>query len=262
MQKHNSQAGGAHIIIIVGVVIVLLGALGYVFWNNSINKKEAVVPQVENKPAAKEFCAPGENVAAEKGTFCSEDMRIKFTVPGIFVDKLAKIDNYPVFEGPLDPHAKKSAGTSELAYQAKITGNDNFTLTIAKEPLRTGYVDVPHLLQGTYFDQATGELTRVNMPTLNYDSRTGTYAQSGEDTKGEAVPSFVVDDVRFYRGTNGDAGITENVYFAVINNKIVKISLKHQGYMGDPAKDPTTIDADKVFEELDKAIKTIKVNRP
>lgn len=261
MRKNRSQTGSAHVATIVLLVIALIGVLGFVFWNNFLQKEGIVAPQKENQPKVENFCSSGENVAAENGIFCSKEIGIKFTVPSIFVNKLAKIDNYEVFEGSLDPNTKKNAGTSENVYRATISGNDNFTFTIAQEPLRTGYVDVPHKLQNTYYDQITGDLTLVNTPINHYDSATNTFITSGNYSKGEVVSSFSVKDVRLFEGSIGDAGLVENTYFGIINDKIVKISLKNVGYMGNPADDPTTIDANKVFDELNKSIKALKVNK-
>jgi len=258
MRKNRSQAGSVHVAITVVLVIALIWALGFVFWNSFL-KKDATVSQTENKPKTEDFCSSGENVMAENGIFCSKEIGIKLTTPSIFAKKLAKIDNYEVFEGSLDPNTKKNAGTSENVYRSTISGNDNFTFTIAQEPLRIGYIGLYNKLQNSYYDQTTGNLTLVNTPTNHYDSATDTFATSGNYSKGEEVPSFSVDGVRFFKGSNGDAGQIENGYFGVINNKIVKISLKYTGYMGDPADDPTTIDASKVFDELDKSIKTLKV---
>lgn len=258
MRKMNSQTGSAHVVIVTVIVVALLGALGFVFWNNFM-KKDNVVPQNKSKPKVESFCSDKENVAAEAGTFCSEDVGIKLAVPSIFENKLTKAANYEVFEGPLGIKDKKSAGTSEQVYQAVLNGDDNFTLTIAQEPLRTGYVGVGHLLQNAYFDRATGELTLVKGKTVTYDAVTDTYQTSGEFSKGDVVPSFVVDGIRFFKGQIGDAGTVENTYLGVVNGKIVKISLKHVSYMGNPADDPSTIDADPVFDELDKAVKSLKV---
>lgn len=258
MRKDKSQTGSAHAVIIVVLIIALIGGLGFVFWNSFL-KKETPVSQTGDTLQVEDFCSSGENVKAENGTFCSKEIGVKFTVPSIFVNKLVKTDNYEVFEGPLDPNAKKSVGTSENVYRATISGNDNFTFSIAQEPLRTGYVDVGHKLQGTYYDQATGDLTLVGTPTSHYNSTTNT-STTGSYSKGEVVPSFSADGVRFYKGSTGDAGRIKNAYFGIINNKIVKISLEHVGYVGNPANDPSTIDADKVFDELDKSIKALKIN--
>lgn len=258
MQKVKSQTGSAHAVIIIVLVIALLGVLGFVFWNNFLKKEPAA--QTEPTPTAREFCSDGENTTATEGIFCSQEMGIKFDVPSIFTNKLTKADNYQVFQGPLDPNSKTSAGMSENVYRATISGTDNFTFTIAQEPLRTGYVDVEHKLQGTYYDQATSELTLVNAPTRQYDSATETTTTTGTLGKGEVVPSFNVGDVRVFKGKIGDAGQVKNTYFAVIKGKIIKITLLNEGYIGNPDNDPTTIDASKVFEELDTALKSLKVS--
>jgi len=258
MRKNKSEAGSAHIVILSLVVVALIGALGFVFWNN-FTKKNTPAVKKETASKATEFCADGQDTTAKNGTFCSTDMGIKFTVPSIFAGKLAKTDNYEVFQGPLDPKTKTSAGSSENVYKATISGNNNFTLTVAQEPLRTGYVDMQHALQPTYYDQSTGVLTLVKAPTNTYNSATDTYVTTGSYSKGNAVPSSSISSVRFFETSNGDAGQTESGYFGIVNNKIIKISLKHSAYMGDPAKDPSTIDSDKVFNEFASDIKVLTI---
>lgn len=261
MQKNRSQIGSAHVVIIIVAVIGLLGAVGFIFWNNFL-KKESTTSQTASKstkPKAQKPCSDEENEKAENGTFCSKEIGIKFVVPSIFFNKLAKADNSEVFQGLLDPNAKKSAGFTENVYKATISGSDNFTFTITQEPLRSGYVGVAHGLQEVYYDQSTSELTLVKTPNRHYDSKTDTITVSGDYVKGDIVPSFLVGKTRFFKGVYGDAGQVGNDYFAVINNKIVKILLKNVGYMGPPASDPTTIDANKIFDELDKSIKELKI---
>jgi hypothetical protein len=258
MRKNKSEIGSAHVIVLSVLVVVLIAVLGFLFWNNFV-KKDTPAPKKETASKVTEFCADGQDTTAKNGTFCSTDVGIKFTVPSIFAGKLAKADNYEVFQGPLDPNTKTSAGSSENIYKATISGNDNFMFTIAQEPLRTGYVDVTHALQNTYFDQATGELTLINMPTVHYDSVTNTSTKSGGYSKGDAVPSSTVDGVQFFKGSYGDAGQIGETYFGVVNNKIVKISLKYMGYMGDPSKDPSTIDSTKVFDEFANNMKGLTI---
>lgn len=263
MRKNKSQTGSAQAVVAIMVIVVLVGVLGFVFWNNFLNKKTDVVQTNGNKAKVEEPCTGAQNTAAEKGVFCSKEIGIKVTVPSIFTNKLAKATNYEVFKNSsLNPDSKQSAGMSENVYSAAIKGNDNFTFTIAQEPLRTGYVGVGHLLQNTYYDQADANLTLVKSPTSYYDSTTGTSTTTGSYGKGEVVPSFTADGVRFFKGSIGDAGQTEITYFGVVNGKIVKISLKHAGYMGDPSRDPSTINADSVFAELDAAVKALKVIAP
>jgi len=258
MRKNKSEIGNAHVIVIGALVVALIGLLGFVFWNNFM-KKDTSAAKKETVSKLEKFCTDGQDTTAKNGTFCSTDVGIKFTVPNIFTGKLAKADNYEVFQGSLDPNTKTSAGTSEAVYKATISGNDNFTFTVAQEPLRTGYIDVTHALQNTYFDQATGELTLVNMPTIHYDSVTNASTKSGDYSKGDAVPSSSVDGVQFFKGSYGDAGQIGETYFGVVNNKIVKISLKYMGYMGDPSKDPSTIDSNKVFDEFANNMKAFTI---
>jgi len=260
MRENKSETGSAHVIVLGVLVIALIGALGFVFWNNFM-KKDTPATKKETASKATKFCADGQDVTAKNGTFCSTDVGIKFTVPSIFTSKLAKADNYAVFQGPLDPNAKTGAGSSENVYKATISGNDNFTLTIAQEPLRTGYVDVQHALQPTYYDKSTGVLSLVKAPTNVYNSTTNTYTTTGSYSKGDAVPSSAINGIRFFKTSNGDAGQTESTYLAVVNGKIVKVSLKHVGYMGDPAKDPSTIDSDKVFDEFANNMKALTVEK-
>ena len=69
----------------------------------------------------------------------------------------------------------------------------------------------------------------------------------------------MVGSTRFYRADSGDAGIEDVTYVAVIKGQIIKIWLDHKGYIGDPAKDPSTIDASTVLKPLDDAVKKLQV---
>jgi hypothetical protein len=257
LKTSHSQTGSAHVVIIVIIVVGLLGALGFVAWKNFFAPKDnepIVTEAVQTKDAECEA-----DVIEKNGVFCSKEIGIKLKVPTIFEGKFKKVDNYEIFKGTVDYATSTSAGTSDVVYSAPITGTDAFTLTIAKEPLRSGYVDIGHSLQGTYFDMGTGLLSLTTSPIQSYDSATGVSTASGEYAVADTVPSFVVDGVRFFQGSLGDAGLRVETYFAVVNNNIVKIKLTNNGYMGDPADDPSTIDAEQVFSELDNAIKAIEL---
>lgn len=264
MQKITSKTKRTYIIIIILLAVILLGVIGIVVWGNVTRGDDAPestksqVSKVKSEPQT-ESCTDGENVTAKNGVFCSDDIGIKLKVPAIFSNRLAIADTYEVFQGPLDIKLKTSAGHAEKVYSAVLEGNDNFTLTISQEPLRTGYVGVHYALQNAYFDQKTGDLTLVKPPTSHYNASTDITTMSGDYAVGAPVPSFNVGDVRFFKGSSGDAGALEDVYFSVLNDKIVKISLKYKGYMGDPAHDPTTIEAGPVFAELNSSVKELKV---
>lgn len=245
MTMLKNQSGSAlHITIIIILVVAVLGLLGYVLWNNFLRTSPSDAPTAST---TEPFCSAEETETADNGTFCSENIGIKFDVPLIFKGSIGEAENYEVFSGTVDYETRMSAGMSEKVFEAKITGNDNYTFTIAKEPLRSGYVDVPHMLSGAYYDQTTGNLSEVPVVSA-----------SDEAVVGDDVPSFTVDGTRIFKGTLGDAGTVIITYFAVINDKIIKITLNNSGYMGDPADDPTTIDLTEVLEEFEAGIKALK----
>jgi hypothetical protein len=249
MNNPKRQTGNALIITLVIVAaLAVLGGLGYVLWNNFLRPGTAITGISQSTTLI--TCETGEDEAATNGVFCSHDIGIKFTVPTIFKGKLIASTKYPVYRSAVDQAMPKdSAGTADAAFTATITGNDNFTFVIAKEPLRTGYISVGNLLRDTYFDQTTGILSNVN-----YDGTTSGVTDQGKFSIGDPVPSFTVDGVRMYKGTEGDAGVSIITYMAVIHDKIVKILVNHVGYMGIPADDPSTIDAAPVYQELDDAM--------
>ena len=256
IKNSQTQTGSAHIFIIVVFIIAILSVLGFVVWDNFLAPKD-IPPAKEVSQTKASKCESA--VVEENGVFCSKEIGIKLRVPQVFEDKFKKTDNYEVFKGTVDYSTRVSAGESNIVYSAIITGNDEFTLTIAKEPLRSGYVDVGHMLQGTYYDIDTGLLSLVTTPVRNYNSTNDSYTTSGNYAVGETVPSFVVDTVKFYHGTVGDAGARYETYFAVVNGSIVKITLKHGGYIGPEENDPSTIDAEQVFHELESDMKQIQL---
>lgn len=255
VKKSKKQTGSVHIIIVI-IVVAIIAALGFVAWKNFLAPKD-VQPIAEVSQTKGSDCG---SVAVEvDATFCSKEIGIELKVPSIFYGKFEKTDNYEIFKGTVDYTTRTSAGNSDVVYSAVITGSDEFTFSIAKEPLRSGYVDVGHMLQGTYYDTETGLLSLTTSPTRNYNSATDSYTTSGEYAVADTVPSFVVDGVKFYHGSASDAGARHETYFAVVNGSIVKIILKYAAYMGPAENDPSTIDADQVFDELDEAVKAVKL---
>lgn len=255
IKNSQYQAGSAHIVIIVILIVVIVASLGFVVWKNFFVPKDSQ-PTAEVSQTKDSECE--SDVIEKNGVFCSEEIGIKLKAPMVFDGKFAKTDNYEIFKGTVDYTTRTSAGHSDIVYSAVITGNDEFTFTIAKEPLRSGYVDVGHMLQSTYYDAETGLLSLTTSPTQNYNSTTDSYTTSGEYAVAATLPSFVVDDVKFYHGSVGDAGTRYETYFAIVNDSIVKIKLTHSGYMGPAENDPGTIDADQVFNELDGAVKSLE----
>lgn len=256
IKNSQIQTGSAHVIIIVILVVAIIGTLGFLAWKNFVVPQD-VQPIAEVSQTKYSDC---ESDAVEKnGTFCSEEIGIKLKVPNVFKGKFEKTVNYEIFKGTVDYTTRTSAGNSNVVYSAVITGSDEFTFSIAKEPLRSGYVDIGHMLQNTYYDTETGLLSLTTSPTRNYNSATDSYATSGEYAVSHTVPSFVVDGVKFYHGSDGDAGTRHETYFAVINDSFVRIMLKNGRHMGLAENGPSIIDADQVFDELDDAVKSIEI---
>jgi len=256
IKNSYKQNGSVHVVIIIILVAAIVGALGYVVWKNFISTN--TTPEAQTTQTEDTGCKPGIET---NGVFCSDDLGVTFQIPVVLQGKIKSSNNYEVFKGTVDYDTRTSAGTSNAVYSAEITGSDEFTLIISKEPLRSGYVDVGHGLAGTYYDADTGLLSSVTTPTQAYDSATDTTTKLGDYAVGETVPSFMVGNVKVYHGSVGDAGTRIETYFAVINGSIVKIKLTHGAFMGPSENDPATIDADVVFAELDSAVKTMKLIR-
>jgi len=258
IKNSRNDSGSVFIVGVIVVAVVILGAVGYVAWNKffAADTKQETTQQ-DN--AVTKPCGNNVGVIEHDGVVCSEDIGVKFKSPSIFNDKFKKNDNYEIFKGTIDYGTRASAGNSDVAYSAVIAGTDNFTLTIAKELLRTGYVGVYHGLQNTFYDAGTGILSNVESPMTTYNSANDSSTTTGTYKLGKEVPSFIADGVKFYKGSNGDAGQTGEMYFAVINGSIVKIELKHGAYMGPDSDDPSTIDPKPVFDQLDEAIKNIEI---
>ena len=255
MIHSRKQTGSAHAFVIIAIVIVIILSLGYAFWSNFASSDEP--PAIQTILQPNEVC---ENDTAETGgVFCSELVGIKLNTPEVFQGKIKKIDNYDVFQGTVDYTTRAPAGESDIVYEAKITGTDNFTFTIAKEPLRSGYVDVSNGMSSTYYDTETKLLSNVIAPTKVYNASTGNYTDYGTYSVGPPVASFDVGETRIYKGTFGDAGTRMETYFAVINGSIVKIKLVHQAFMGPKKDDPATINEERVFKELDAAVKVMEI---
>ncbi len=264
MNKNQNQAGSAHIVIIVILVLAIVGGLGFVAYTKFFAPKVAGPVSQTTTQTDAATCGYEGDAVEEDGVFCSDVVGIKLAVPTILQAKLEKIDNYEVFKSGLDfEKTKESVGTSDVVYETKMTGEYGFKLTIAKEPVRSGTIEsVYHENRNTYYDEETGLLSLLNYPIANYDSTTDTVTTSGEFSVGETVPSFKVGDVTFFKGSFGDAGLSARVYFAVINGSFVKIELRHLDYIGgDPSpyvNQPTTEEGNKIFSDFETSVKNIE----
>ena len=264
MNLSHRQSGAVSVIIMSLLVVLMAGVLGFVIWQKYFAPKTTVTKtetqqQTTETPTAKKDCEDNEDVTATDGTFCSIDLGIKLSIPLLFKGRLVVAENYDVYKSGLDPATKEKVGTSDVVYAATIEGNDNLKLEISQEPVRTGYTNAPHKLQDTYYDEKTGLLSNVTTPTQTYDPQTNKLTTTGEYKVGETVPSFTVSSTKVYKAVIADAGTGIVTYFGIVNDKIVMIKLTTHAYMGDPAKDPSTIDASTVMDDLDKAVKKMTV---
>lgn len=260
-QKKTRKNGSIKSVFVIFGIVAIVSVLGFIVWNNFFTKDGVVISSSaeEPQPLTHKPCGDGEDERASVGVFCSEIIGVKLPIPAIFKGKIEKSANYEVYEGPVDPSSKVSAGRAENVFTAKLSGNDTLSLVIAQEPLRTGYIDVYHLLRQVYFDKSTGILSSVNTPVIHYDSATGTTTSSGSFSLEDPVPSVDVNGVRLFKATSGDAGLRRTVYVGVIKGKLVKIQLEHQAYMGNPAQDPSTVNPDNLFDEFYKEVEKLEL---
>lgn len=234
------QSGSAHVVIITILTILIFGALGFVFWQSFIRSpKPANENHVSQKNTEKlPFCTNSNNVVEKDGTFCSENIGVKFKIPKEFVGKFQKKENYAVFKGRTEDSKETAAGKSLAYYEAVVSAEEEtLSLSVAKEPLRSGYSSIGHALQRTYFNETNGILSLVRA--------------------GEPVPSFEVDGIKVYHGKMGDAGTVEDGYLMVLKNSVVIIKIKH---VASPMNAPV-LDIGKIFAELDGYLKDLKFNK-
>jgi len=243
IKSSSSQNGSAFVAIIIVLLIAIIGALGFVFWQNFIQSPDTPVNQENlsrpDKTAPAPLCAGGSDTVEQNGIFCSESIGVEFKIPEVFAGKFQKKENYDVYQGPRDSSKKSPAGKSLEYYEAVVTSGqetlETLSLSVAKEPLRSGYTSVAHALQWTYFDATTGNLYTVVNDKL--------------------VPSFNVTGTKIYRGQAGDAGVVEDGYLMVVNGYLVIIKIKH---VANPMDTPV-LDNKKPFEDLYNYLKQLKV---
>lgn len=76
MVNNSRSQGFAHAFLVIGLVAALLGALGFIFWQNFIHKEPTVTKtQTVTKPQ------PKEEVESNKGYLVLKDWGIKFKIP-------------------------------------------------------------------------------------------------------------------------------------------------------------------------------------
>jgi hypothetical protein len=260
VKKYSSQTGSAFAVIAIILVVAIVGALGLVLWQNFIQSDEAdnIAATQDKDTSSQKPCAGSGNSVEGDGQFCSEDVGVKFNVPEIFQGKFEKVENYDIFEGSMEHPEGSRAGKSIVNYEAVVEAEkETLSLSVAMEPLRSGFSSIAHRLQGAYFDASNGQLYLLDASgrTSKYDSTTDTYTTVGSFGVGESVPSFNVDSTKIYYGGIGDAGVVADHYLMVVNDKIVVIKIKHAI---NPMYNPE-FDYKKSFADLNSYIKELKL---
>lgn len=258
IKTSSKQTGSAHVVIIVILVLAVVGTLGFVFWQNfmqsSEDNKNVQTNQNNSSEKSSDVCVGYGDAVEKDKVFCSKDIGVEFKIPGIFADKFQKKENYDVFKGGMEDSEGSAAGKSLDYYEAVVSsGKETLLLSVAKEPLRSGYSSVGHALQRTYFNEANSNLSLVNGPVRQYDSKTDTFTTTGGWSAGKSLPSFEVDGTKVYYGKTGDAGVVEDGYLTVVKDGMVVIKIKH---VTNPMEAPV-LDADKTFADLDTYLKQL-----
>ncbi|MFZ1360499.1 MAG: hypothetical protein WAS27_00485 [Candidatus Saccharimonadales bacterium] len=247
--KHKSKK--KRIAIVLSLFIVLLLIIGgYIGWREFMRLNDAgqtKITESSHQPTDSiQLCSPGDDTKATSGVFCSDEIGIKIPVPKLFAGKIEAATNYPIYQSQLAPNSKTPAGTASHVYQADVTTAGRFVFTIAQEPLRTGYMDVYHAQQNSYFDSTTKELTRV-------------ISRGGQFIKGEPLPSFMSNGLQIFQASNTNGLMTEESFLMLVNDAIVRLTLQHTSVSGDAATAFSVPAVKRVFAELDTALKTVEV---
>lgn len=211
--KSPNQTGSAHAVIIVILVVGLLGTLGFVFWQNFINKpadnQANTAPATVVEQETQDGKCQSDDEAATNGIFCSEAYGVKFSVPDEFKGKLQQADNKPVYPVSYTEATPAAIGQTERVVSAEFTeGEYSYTLTVSLYPQIAGMT--LGLAGGDEF--VVGEKKLVS-------------TASGEEYP--EYPFVTTDnDTKIYRDTYGDVGYMLYSNAVVAGDKVIKIELK------------------------------------
>jgi len=235
--RTNQQGSAAHIVIIVALVLVVLGLLGFVFWQNFLKKDTVTVNEQKQNTAQsseeKPKCDEGEDEKASNGVFCSEVYGVKFSVPEEFKGQLQQSENVAIF--PIADSQPEALGESESVISAKVSrGQYDYILTISLLPqintMSVGFA------AGGQFDSSDKKLYAIISTAEN-----PAFHRDGE------YP-FVTstNGIKVYRGTYGDVGHILYQNAIIIGDKVVIIDVNDKPNVteGLPTEAPTVDDAE------------------
>lgn len=83
----KSEIGSAHVVIIGGLIVALIGALGFIFWQNIINK-----PKMADTNTSASSPQPSKSPEVVLKTLCTPKEKICFDYPSNWSAQLAELD--------------------------------------------------------------------------------------------------------------------------------------------------------------------------
>jgi len=160
MNNLTSQRGSAHVIIIVIVSLLVLGAVGYVFWNNFIRSKDEVVSQATSTTTTDTPTVDTKNELAYK-TFTTDRYNVSFEHPETWGVAQTTSDDSYAYVRSYDVKVSEDAQLS-LSTGGQVGGtceeSDRLTYDVvsakavdvkANQPVYISYVVYPNA-DGTY----------------------------------------------------------------------------------------------------------------
>lgn len=208
------------------MVLALAGALVWLYFQKADEPETTTTPTVsKTTEKVTEPACKGDKMG-DDSYFCLSGIPVNVPVPDEFAGK---------FRPMTVADENRLAGSSAEIGTEKST---LYTLSISTETVRDGDIGVSHALSSTTFDSKNYTLTtNVNK---------------------EAVPSVKIDGVTFFRGSIGDAGVLTTTYVGVVDDKLVKIRLASQSYMGPPeGREPSSIDMQTLYDQFDADVKNL-----
>lgn len=163
----NRQTGSAHIIIVIVLVVALIGTLGFIFWQNVINKSAQIAKDTNTTNSITNTVngntAPVETSTPATGNTAQQTQPATGTISGYAV---YPSDGYPSeFKVcALNPSTKTEisctssliavAGSVKKTYQLSVAAGDY--LVIAKTSVMSGYYD--GYMQNNNYDRSGFDL--------------------------------------------------------------------------------------------------------
>jgi hypothetical protein len=217
--------------------LAALAAVTVILWvtNGKENAPTSQIETADQDSGTKITCGADENEKAGKGVFCSEAIGVKLRVPDLFKGKLARGENYDLYDKD-----GAAVGQSELVFEATVKDPadsdmaNTYRLIIARTPLVSR--------QGPCFDPC------------EFDSKTRTL-YAGET--GKEAESVTVDGIKFFKGVIGDGGDYIVTYMGVVGDKVIEITLISGTYLG-PGEEKHSVNQEKLFIDFDKLVKTLR----